>query len=56
LATNGEAPGSEVPAAQPDVPMDVDDIEVDEANMHDDMRILIKVRVILAYLEVVRDY
>jgi hypothetical protein len=48
LATNGEAPGSEIPAAQSDIPMDVDDIEVDESKMHDDMRILIKVCMSLA--------
>lgn len=56
LATNGEVPGSETPAAQPEVPMDVDEIEVDEAKMHDDMRILIKVCMIFAYLDVVQDY
>lgn len=41
--TNGEAPGPETPAVQPEVPMDVDDFVVDDAKMNDDMRILIKV-------------
>jgi SWI/SNF-related matrix-associated actin-dependent regulator of chromatin subfamily B protein 1 len=45
LAMNGGAVGSGTPAAELTItiPMDVDDIEVDESTMHEDMRILIKV-------------
>jgi SWI/SNF-related matrix-associated actin-dependent regulator of chromatin subfamily B protein 1 len=54
LALNGEAVvGSETPAAELNtaVPMDVDDIEVDESKMHEDMRILIKLDIVVGSMK-----